>query len=358
LNDFHAAEMCAAAAEFIDDLSNWYIRRNRRRFWRSRDASDRDKLAAYQTLYSALLTLSKLLAPCIPFLSERMYQNLARAFAATRQSASESVHLCAYPKPDSLLLDPELNHRMLAAQRVVRLGHKLRDDAAQRVRQPLAELRFAVVGDDASHTAAAIESLRDVILDELNIKQLTLVGSLSELVTYSFKPNLKIIGQKYGKLSASIRQFLQQTPAADLAPLRSGGAVRVTLDGQEVELTAEDVLIEVLNSPGWSVGEDRGIQLAISTVVSPELKREGMARDFVRHIQQLRKDLDLQIEDRIQIRYWQASAEVQQALQEWHSYIVAETLADSMTAETGAGGQESKLVGIGESELGVRIFRV
>ena len=210
LDDFHPAEMCAACAEFIDDLSNWYIRRNRRRFWRSRDASDTDKLAAYQTLYTTLVTLTKLLAPCIPFLCERMYQNLARSFEATRASLPESVHLCDYPEVDSQLLDPQLNERMQAAQRVVRLGHKLRDDAGQRVRQPLGEIRFAVSGDGAD--APAIESLRDVILDELNIKRLTSAPTLSNLVTYNYKPNLKTLGQKYGKLSAPIREFLHRRP--------------------------------------------------------------------------------------------------------------------------------------------------
>ncbi len=138
--EFDTASVCRQAAEFIDDLSNWYIRRNRRRFWRSRDAGDRDKLAAYQTLYSVLVELTKLLAPMIPFLTERMYANLVKSW---RPDAPESVHLCDYPQPDQKLLDPELNTRMAAAQRLVRLGHKLRDDANLRVRQPLAECRFA-----------------------------------------------------------------------------------------------------------------------------------------------------------------------------------------------------------------------
>ncbi|MGN6135797.1 MAG: isoleucine--tRNA ligase [Aureliella sp.] len=355
LNDYHAAEMCAACAEFIDDLSNWYIRRNRRRFWRSRDASDRDKLAAYQTLYSVLLTLSKLLAPCIPFLTERMYQNLARTFASTRERSPESVHLCEYPVVQPELLDPQLNERMLLAQRVVRLGHKLRDDAALRVRQPLAEIRFAVSGDGAS--AQAIETLRDVILDELNIKQLTSAGSLSDLVSYNYKPNLKTLGQKYGKLSNAIREFLTKAPRADLDPLRSGGRLSVQLDGQVVELESEDVLVEAVNSPGWAFGEERGLQLAISTTVTPELKREGMARDFVRQVQQLRKDADLQIEDRIRVFYSQASDEIALAVQEWQAYIATETLADAIEREPDAAAQEAKSVHIGDGQCAVRIER-
>lgn len=352
LSDFHAAEMCAACAEFIDDLSNWYIRRNRRRFWRSRDASDRDKLAAYQTLYAVLLDLTKLLAPCIPFLTERMYQNLARGFRATRDSLPESVHLCAYPEVDSNLLDPQLNERMLAAQRVVRLGHKLRDDASLRVRQPLAEIRFAVIGDGAS--APAIESLRDVILDELNIKQLTAAPTLSNLVTYHFKPNLKTLGQKYGKLSGVIREYLQKAPQTELAPLRAGSKLSVQIDGQQIELGSDDVMIEAVNSTGWAYSEERGIQVAIATELTPDLLREGMARDFVRHVQQLRKDNDLQIEDRISIFYSCENKEVAQAIVQWHEYIATETLADAIEHESQA-ADDAKSVNVGDGQVHVRI---
>ncbi len=354
LADFHAAEMCAACAEFIDDLSNWYIRRNRSRFWRSRDASDRDKLAAYQTLYTVLMDLTKVLAPCIPFLCERMYQNLGRSFASTRQTMPESVHLCDYPVMNKDWLDPQLNERMLTAQRIVRLGHKLRDDASLRVRQPLSELRYAVVGDQVN--AAAVESLRDVILDELNIKQLTPAVTLGDLVAYNYKPNLKVLGAKYGKLSNAIREYLQKADKAELAPLRAGGKVNVQLDGQAIELTGEDVLVEALNSPGWVFIEERGLQLALSTTVTPELKREGMARDFVRHVQQARKDADLQIEDRIHIFYHSQDPEVELAIQEWNAYISTATLANQIKSEANAAA-DSKAVNIGDSQVSVRITK-
>ncbi len=354
LNDYHAAEMCAACADFIDDLSNWYIRRNRRRFWRSRDASDTDKLAAYQTLYTTLLSLTKLLAPCIPFLCERMYQNLARSFETLRQTMPESVHLCDYPEVQPELLDPQLNERMQAAQRVVRLGHKLRDDAGQRVRQPLGEIRFAVSGDGAD--APAIESLRDVILDELNIKRLSSAPTLSNLVTYNYKPNLKTLGQKYGKLSAPIREFLQKATSDQLAPLRTGGTVSVTIDGQAIELGLDDVLVDAVNSTGWVYGEDRGIQVALSTELTPELIHEGIARDFVRHVQQLRKDADLQIEDRITIQVANVDSEVSKALEHWRDYILTETLANTLGTEATT-KVEAKKVLVGEMEIGVAIAK-
>ncbi len=352
LNDYHAAEMCAACTEFIDDLSNWYIRRNRRRFWRSRDASDMDKLAAYQTLYTTLLTLTKLLAPAIPFLTERMYQNLARSFAGTKNNMPESVHLCDYPSVEPELLDPQLNERMQAAQRVVRLGHKLRDDAGLRVRQPLSEIRFAVSGEEAS--TEAIQSLADVILDELNVKQLTASDSLSDLVKYNYKPNLKTLGQKYGKQSAPLREFIQKASPETLAPLRAGGTVAVPVDGSTIELTAEDVLVESLSSGGWACGDDRGIQVALATELTAELIREGIVRDFVRQVQQLRKDNDLQIEDRIDIHFVSKDATVTQAIDEWKDYIAAETLATSIVnAPSSSNGAKS--VAVGETDIEVAI---
>src|SRR5580704_9830945 len=210
--EFNAQEVCRAASAFIDDLSNWYIRRNRRRFWRSRDAGDRDKLAAYQTLYHALVELTKLLAPMIPFLTERMYANL-------RIDGPESVHLCDYPTPDPTLLDPELNQRMAAAQRVVALGHKLRDDANLRVRQPLAEVRFST--SDPSQ-AAAIEHLAEVVKEELNVKRLTRADNLDGLAKYTLKPDLKTLGPKYGKLLGGIGKALSASDASVLARLRRG----------------------------------------------------------------------------------------------------------------------------------------
>ena len=220
---FNSPAVCAAAAAFIDDLSNWYIRRNRRRFWRSKDAGDQDKRAAYQTLYHVLVTLTELLAPCIPFLTERMYQNLVRNHDA---SAAESVHLRPYPQIDESLLDPDLNERNQTAQLVVNLGHKLRCDANLRVRQPLAELRYACGNESQT---AAMESLGDVIREELNVKQLTAEDNLDDLVSYSYKPNLKTLGPKYGKLLGLLRKELPELPSETLAPLRNGESVTLNI---------------------------------------------------------------------------------------------------------------------------------
>jgi isoleucyl-tRNA synthetase len=345
--EFDAAEVCRAAAGFIDDLSNWYIRRNRRRFWRSRDAGDRDKLAAYQTLYHALLELTKLLAPLIPFLTERMYRNL-------RTGGPESVHLCDYPQPDATLLDPELNKRMAAAQRIVGLGHKLRDDANVRVRQPLAEVRFA--SSDPSE-AAAIEHLAEVVKEELNVKRLIRAENLDGLATYSFKPNLKTLGPKYGKLLGTIGKALATAEAAQLAPLRRGENVSLQIAGSEVILMPEDVLVSTEHTAGWVTAAEGSLQIALSTELSPELIREGMARDFVRHVQQLRKDADLEIEDRIRIFYQSADATVSAALTEWADYICTETQADLLELAS-AVPTDPKMALIGDAKLPVWIVQV
>ena len=332
LSEFNAAHACQATASLIDDLSNWYIRRNRRRFWRSRDddldldrsETGRDKLAAYQTLHTVLVTLAQLVAPMIPFLAERMYRNLV---VANQPDNDQSVHLTQYPQADPGLLDPELNQRMATAQQVVRLGHRLRDESNQRVRQPLPELRFSTADPDS---LASVEQLSEVIADELNIKLVTACDSLDELVRYVYKPNLKTLGPRYGQLLGTIRNELPQVDADQLAPLRNGQSVTLQFDGQDVTLDPDDVLVETQQSGDWVCGDDHDVQVALSTVLSDELIREGMARDCIRGIQQLRKDSGLEIQDRIRLGYHAKDTDAARAIDEWSETIQNETLADSL----------------------------
>jgi isoleucyl-tRNA synthetase len=347
---YNVAAFCKAAEDFLDDLTNWYIRRNRRRFWRSKDASDTDKLAAYQTLYEVLVTLCKALAPMAPFLTERMYQNLV---GRLKTDASESVHLCEYPLPDKSLLDPTLNLRTSTAQLVVKLGHKLREEKSLRVRLPLAELKFAC---STSEQRAAVEHLGDVIKEELNIKLVTSADNLDDLVSYSFKPNLKTLGPRHGKLLGVIRTELPKLDPAILAPLRSGQSVTVELGGEQIELGPDDVMVSTEQSSDWSCADEDGIQIAISTVTTPELEREGMARDFVRQVQQLRKDADLQIQDRITVQFQSDSSDIAAAMSDWADYIQNETLADSI--DPGEAASDVKPVSIGDAKAQVWIARV
>ncbi|MBI1310686.1 class I tRNA ligase family protein [bacterium] len=331
---FNVAAFCRAAEDFLDDLTNWYIRRNRRRFWRSKDASDTDKTAAYQTLYEVLVTLCQALAPCIPFLTERMYQNLV---GAAGSAATESVHLCDYPTPDDNLLDPTLNARTATAQLVVRLGHKLREEKNLRVRLPLSELQFACSSPEQRE---AIEHLADVIREELNIKQITSADHLDELVHYSYKPNLKTLGPKYGKLLGAIRNELPNLDPQLLAPLRSGQNVTVTIGGEQIELGPDDVMVSTEQASDWSCADESGIQIAISTVITPELEREGMARDAIRLIQSYRKyreyeekamidvRIDVEIDD--EANKIDASARITEILGQYESEIGVETRSASI----------------------------
>ena len=405
--NYNSPGVCSAAAAFIDDLSNWYIRRNRRRFWRSRDASDTDKLAAYQTLYEVLVTLSKLLAPCVPFICERMYENLVingvrlksqhelddwrqssldscesleqfgelmrfarrlgilRAMKDPLASADDteatyfddipaSVHLCAYPAADEALLDPALNHRMALSQRIVKMGHRLREEANQRVRQPLAELKFACAN---AQDVADIADLADVIADELNVKQITPADNLDALVHYSYKPNLKTLGKKLGKLLGAVKDALTTVDAATLAPLRKGESVTLMIEGQPVTLAPEDVLISTEQASDWACADDAGVQIALSTILTPPLVREGMARDMIRQVQQLRKDHDLEENDRIVIT-WSATTgqeELEVMVTAWQETILTETRADRI--ESGA-TPDGKTISVGEVELGLKIARL
>ncbi len=349
---FDTPSACAAAARFIDDLTNWYIRRNRKRFWRSKDASDRDKLAAYQTLYTVLVTLTKLLAPFVPFLSERMYRNLVgsqEAHGKHSMGVPDSVHLCEYPVADAAWQDAALLEPMQTAQRVVALAHRLREEANQRVRQPLSELR---VSSASATRLAQVADLQDVICDELNVKWVIPCESLRDIVAYKYRANPASLGKKYGKLLGKLRDLIPTLPATTLAPLRDGQPVTISVEGETLELISDDVSLSVENAAGWASGADGDLEVALSTVITPDLLREGMARDFVRHIQQLRKDADLEIEQRIRVTYATTDATAEAAINEWRTYIQGETLADTLTTGTVVDG---KTVSIGDAELSVAI---
>ncbi len=311
-------------AKFIEDLSNWYIRRNRRRFWRSRDAADRDKLAAYQTLHHCLVMITKVIAPMTPFLAERMYQNLVRSWDS---GAPESVHLCDYPQEDHLWQNFDLLAPMQLAQSVVATGHRLRESIDQRVRQPLSEVRVA---SREPTDRMRLKEMCDIIADELNVKSVVIVDSLSDIVAYKYRANPASLGKKHGKLLGKLRELIPTLPAATLAPLRDGQSVTIQVDAESIELVPEDVSLSVENAAGWASAADGDIEIALSTALTPALLREGMARDFVRQVQQLRKDADLQIEQRIRVTYNTTDAEVQAAITEWATFIQGETLADAL----------------------------
>jgi len=355
---FNTSGVVRAAEDFIEDLSNWYIRRNRRRFWRSRGEDDRDKLAAYQTLYEVLVTLCKLLAPIVPFLTERIYQNLVRSSTAditqfSVLSTRPSVHLADFPEIYAALIDESLSFRMAVAKQVVATGHALREQAKQRVRQPLSELRVAATDP---HQRDAVERLAPVILEELNIKRLTIAESLGDLTSIAAKSNFAALGPRYGKQVPAIAAALAAVPPELLRKLQAGESIALTVDGRIVDLAPSDVNIQVSTKAGWFVGDAGPVQVAIDATVTPELAREGLGRDVVRQIQQYRKDLNLEIQDRIAVTFHADDAELARAIAEWESYIRQETLCDSLAA--GSADKSGRWVELGERKLWLNVRKV
>ncbi len=309
---------CLEAERFVDDkLSNWYIRRNRRRFWKSEQWAD--KLAAYQTLYTVLTTLTKLLAPVMPFLAETMWQNLKTPADLI------CVHLCDFPTPDAGLADPTLSNDMESLLRLVSLGSAARNSVKIKVRQPLAELKVQPAGDSDRR---AVERFADQIKEELNVKKVTLHDPASgPLLSQEVKANMKTLGPKFGPRLKDVQTAIAGAPAAALAAQAQGGQPFELLcsDGSAT-LDPADVIVTQKAPEGWAGVADRGTQVLIDSRITPELAREGMARDVVRQVQELRKTADLQMEDRIVLYLGTDDGELQKAINEHRETIAAETL--------------------------------
>jgi isoleucyl-tRNA synthetase len=316
--------------QFVNDLSTWYLRRSRRRFWKGEN--DADKLAAYGTLFEVLDGLCRVMAPILPFLTEEVYQNVVRQ---VKPDAPVSVHLLDFPASRPELADDALEARIDAVVKYVNLGLRLRNEAQLKVRQPLTTLH--VKAETAAERAALeVPELRDQVLEELNVKALSLLDSADALVTTTVRADLKAIGKRYGKWSKEIQAHLAGVDCrAVRAAVAGGGTYRfAAADGTPIELAESE--IEVMEKACANVATLRegGAFVALDTTVTPELRREGLARDFVRGVQDLRKEvIPLErVADRIRLRY-RADGEVGQAIEEWRDYIMREVLATAMAAD-------------------------
>ena len=246
---------------FFEDLCNWYIRRNRRRFWKSVD--DLDKLAAYQTLYDVLLNTIKILSPMVPFITEEIYQNLVRN---ADQNAVESIHLCDYPIVNEEYIDENLMRRVDTLKKLVELGRSARNKANLKIRQPLSGLKFVVKSDDL---AEFILDQKSVVLDELNVKSIDRVDRPEMLINFHVKPNLKILGQKYGENLQIIRKFINEKSSEDiLNELENGGGLKVVSGSDSFILTRADLLIEPKPVEGFTSAIDEGLTVALLTELS------------------------------------------------------------------------------------------
>ncbi|MEP6896069.1 MAG: class I tRNA ligase family protein, partial [Chloroflexota bacterium] len=307
---------------FVEKMSTWYLRRSRRRFWKSE--SDSDKQAAYSTLYTALVTISKLLAPTMPFLADELYQNLIRS---VDESAPESVHLAEWPQVLPEMIDESLNRDMALVMKLVSLGHSARQKANRKVRQPLAEVAFSLGN---ANERSAVETYADLFTDELNVKHVRLLDNATEAVSHSVKPLPKQLGQKYGNKFPSIQKAILAMSSEDAArPLLEGRSLRVEAGGETYDVLPEEVEVKALAKEGFAVAEDGPYVAALVTELTPELIQEGQAREFVRRVQDLRKSSDLDVADRIEL-FVEASAGLRSAIEAHQDHITAETLTSKL----------------------------
>lgn len=319
MDNYNLTKAARLISEFtIDQLSNWYIRRCRRRFWKSE--MNENKLSAYQTLYECLITISKLAAPFIPFITEEIYQNLN---SVTQKEKYESIHLALTPKP--VYRNIELEEKMEIAQKVVYLTRSMRAKANLKVRQPLEKIM--VVVDKSKQDA--IKQMQNVILDEVNIKELVLLDDDSGIVNKTAKPNFKSIGPKFGKDVKSVAESIRNFSTENIETLEANDNIEVNIDGKLLNITLEDVEILGSEIEGWVVESTEGVTVAIDSELSDELIAEGLAREFVNRIQNMRKDSGFDVTDRIKIKY-SGNSELTNAVNMFNKYVSNETLADEI----------------------------
>jgi len=329
----------------IDQLSNWYVRRNRRRFWKSEMGPD--KLSAYQTLHECLMTVAKLMAPFAPFLSEEIYRDLN---AVARKESADSVHLAMIPDADEPAIDLALEERMEKAQRVVSLVRAIRNRANLKVRQPLKKILIPV--RDA-HEAEIFKAVEDIILDEINVKQLDVQVNQS-VITYEIKPNFRTLGQKHGKSTPNVAAAIKDFSPQQIAQLDAEGRVEITVDGVTVTVEREDAQINAKNIAGWLVETDGSLTVALDTELTDELIDEGFAREFVNRVQNMRKDSGFEVTDRIRIAF-NGNDRLKKAVVSQTSYIKSETLAVELVENTLSG---SPVVEINGESCSISIERV
>jgi isoleucyl-tRNA synthetase len=322
--NYNVMAFCLAAETFVaEKLSNWYVRRNRRRFWKSEKSED--KLAAYQTLYNVLTTLVRLFAPVMPFLTEVMYQNLEQS-RSEEAGRALSIHHCNFPEVDESLIDTELSTDMEALLRLVSLGSAARNSVRIKVRQPLAEIVIQPGNDSERH---AVQRYAEQISEELNLKKVSLHDpAQGPLLRYGVNLNLKTLGPKFGERVKEIRTALAALDSNSLvAKLQAGGSIELDCAGTAVVLNENDILLNAKAPDGWTGLIDRGTQLLLAVRINEELAREGMAREVVRHVQELRKKSGLEMEDRIILYFATESPALRRAVESHNAYISAETLA-------------------------------
>ncbi len=340
---------CSRLTEFVDALSNWYVRRSRDRFWSSEQSVD--KLDAYWTLYECLLTTSKLIAPFVPFLAESLWQNLAASTFGDRSDSrrpKESVHLCDYPAADVASIDEDLSRQMAMMREIVSLGRSARMGAKLKVRQPLS-LVEVVLADDAHQPW--LEKHAELIRDELNVKRVEFTQESEEYITYSVLPDLKRLGPRLGKRLPALRKKLAELDGGELlSKLKTDGTASVSLDDGPVELDLDDIQVRLQAKEGWAAAQGHSVVVVLATELTEELIREGLARELVRAIQDRRKEMGCEFTDRIAVGVATESPELRAAIEQFRDYIRGETLAIKLDSDALA-DVESVVIKVGNDPL-------
>jgi len=333
---------------FFDDFSNWYVRRNRRRFWKSEN--DEDKLTAYLVLYECLVKLIKVIAPTMPFLTENIYQNLV---ASNDKNAPESIHLCDFPVVEQTRIDNNLEKTVALTRRVVSLGRAARSKANIKIRQPLGELIISLPEDSTELTGDD----RKIILEELNIKKLTLSGSneLDRLFTYTVSPVFGELGPKFGARLNSVVKWIKTISQDEIDKFLRIKSLKRELDGKTVEITEKDVEVKEVEKKGWCVVRESDFGVAIDTHITDGLEKEGMVREFIHKVQNMRKEADFNLVDRIRIEY-DTNEKLRETILENLEYIKKETLAIEVSEGKGP-GEITKTLNINGIEAGVSLKR-
>ena len=322
LANYKIPESARALQEFVDEMSNWYVRRSRERFWAK--GMEQDKINAYMTLYTALVTISKAAAPMIPFMTEEIYQNLVRS---VDKDAIESIHLCDFPKVEEAWINKELEDDMEELLKIVVLGRAARNTANIKNRQPIGTMYIKADKEMG-------QFYTDIIADELNVKEVKFANDVESFISYSFKPQLRTVGPKYGKLLNGIRTALAEINGTEaMNELRSTGLLTLDINGNKVELSEEDLLIETAQTEGYVTEADGDISVVLDTNLTPELVEEGFVREIVSKVQTMRKEAGFEVMDKIHI-YAKDNDKILELMKNHKEEIMSEVLAEDMTLGT------------------------
>ena len=341
---------CQSLNALVDALSNWYVRRSRSRYWAS-DKKSQDKLDAYWTLYESLVVISKLIAPFIPFVAEVLWKHLKGELSSVR----ESVHLCDYPDGSFATSDPILNHRMALLREIASLGRSARMEAKLKVRQPLA--RVEVTLSDDSH----IEWLRkhdDIVREELNVKEIHYASGASPFVEYSVQPNFRKLGPRVGPFLPKLKQMLSAASGAQLLEeMTLHGKITLVIDGKSIELDSEDIQVRMNAKPGWAAAQGQSCVVALNTELSDALIREGVAKDAVRLIQDMRKKRQCNFTDRIEVALYSDLPLIIESIRENNAFICSETLAVRLSMDSSAKSIDLEPVELADTtvQLGLKV---